>query len=359
MRVNGSFHGPAASRWALALERCQHDMYHLPAFASLEAAWEGAYPQAFIVEDAEGTMLLPLLLRPTPAGTGLDAVTPYGYSGPAFSHDCTLGFRSQALAAFDAAARDRGLVSTFMRLHPLLETSLAPVLVDAGLPWREVAHGETVTLPLGPGPEEWLSALGKNLRYDIRRLRRLGYTFELDTEACWAAFPPMYQDTMERIGTGDRYHYSAGYLKGFREALGGNVHCAMVRAPDGDPAAAGLFSRVGPTVQYHLSGTQGRYQKDGPTKLLLAEMREHARSTDAEVFHLGGGEGSSRNSLFSFKARFGGDTRTFRSLRAVHNPDAFRKECRAWLDRTGADALDEEGFFPPYRAQAPKAVPPG
>jgi len=355
--VIGSFHTPDHPEWSHALETCLHDMYHLPGFASVEAEWEGAQPEAFIVQADEGTMLLPLLVRPTPSGAGLDAVTPYGYSGPAFSPGATPDFRGEALAAFDASARDQGLVSTFMRLHPLLEPSIAPTLIEAGLDWREVSHGETVTLPLTLEPAAWLAALGKSLRYDIRRLHRLGYTFELDTEAAWSAFPSIYQETMERIDAGGRYHYTDQYLGKFRDALGDSIHCALVRAPEGAPAAAGLFSHVGSTVQYHLSGTRGEFQKDGPTKLLLAEMRDHAHAAGAREFHLGGGEGSSDDSLFRFKARFGGRTQTFRTVRAVHDRGAFRAECQAWLSRTGAQTLDDVSFFPPYRAPAPEAMP--
>ena len=78
--------------WIQALELCEHDVYHLPAYASLEAGWLKAEAMAFRFDTQRGVMLLPLLVRPTPSGKGLDAVTPYGYSSPVFTHGAHFEF---------------------------------------------------------------------------------------------------------------------------------------------------------------------------------------------------------------------------------------------------------------------------
>lgn len=347
-----AFHGPHDPSWAEALERTPHDLYHLPEFAQVEADWLEAEATAFIYRAGGEVLLLPLLLRESPRGEGRDAVTPYGYSSPVFSPKASAEFRRAALAEFHKAASEAGVISTFIRLHPLLQTSLEGQLPVAFGAWREVDHGSTVDMPLEPGDEDWLMLCGRDHRYDVRKLGRDGYTFELDTNDAWQAFSPIYQETMERLGAGDRYRYSETYVTRFRSMLGERIHCAAVRAPDDEIACAGLFSLVDGIVQYHLSGTRGAYWKRSPMKLMLAGARAWAREEGARHFHLGGGVGAGEDSLFAFKSRFGGKTHPFRTVQVIHRPAAFAEECRRWEEASGM-ACPEAGFFPPYRAPLP------
>ena len=64
--------------WDDALARVPHDVYHLPGYARVEAEVQDALPVAFVHAANERTFLLPLLLRPVPGSTGLEALSPYG-----------------------------------------------------------------------------------------------------------------------------------------------------------------------------------------------------------------------------------------------------------------------------------------
>lgn len=340
---------PADPAWDAVLARCKHDLYHLPAYAELEGCWINAEPIAFLYERDGHAMLLPLLERPTPAGAGTDAVTPYGYSPPVFSAAASEPFITASFRAFQDAAKARALISTFIRLHPMLCPSL-PAPVEGGeIQWLEIERGTTVTMPMVGTAEIWLKRMAKGHRLDLRKLNRDGCRFVLDTDSAWEAFPSIYRATMECIGARPAYFYSNEYLAAFREQLVGHVHCAAVEDAEGTILCASLFTLVDGLLQYHLSGTRPEHSRRAPTKLLLAEMREWARERGIQRFHLGGGYGSGRDTLFEFKQRFGGDALTFRTVSIVHDPDKFALECEAWKSRSGAELAGPMGFFPPYR----------
>lgn len=335
-------------RWSQVLSECRHDIYHLPDYAKLEAEWIDARPAAFVAREDQAVMFIPLLVRRIPDSAHSDAVTPYGYSPPVVSPGVSVDFLQQALTAFDGIAREQGIVSTFMRLHPLLKNSL--VVPPALSRWIEIERGQTVDMPLDDDGETWERGLAKGQRYDLRRLRREGCTVEIDSDEAWAAFPAIYRQTMERIGASPGYFYSDAYLQAFRQSLSDHALCAMVRDEAGQVKCAAIFTRVGELVQYHLSGTVDEHARLAPTKLLLAAMREWCRDNGIKAFHLGGGFGGGTDTLFNFKRRFGGKVYAFHTVSAVHDAPAFDRLCAQWLASSDRELPGPEGFFPPYRA---------
>ncbi len=336
-------------RWLKCLKTSQHDLYHLPAYAQLEAEWVGARAIAYLYRENDATMLLVLLERPLPSGDGTDVVSPYGYSSPVVSPQGDEAFLNRALSAYDEAARARGILSTFIRLHPIFRSELPALQHGTDMRRFQIARGSTVTMPMADEPELWLKGLASGHRFDLRKLKRNGCRFVIDTDNVWSAFPHIYRTTMERIGAQSAYFYTDEYLAAFRERLDGHVHCAAIQDADGEIMCASIFTLVNGLLQYHLSGTRPQYFHQAPTKLLLAEIREWARNRGIRLFHLGGGYGSGRDKLFEFKHRFGGQELTFRTVSIIHDAKKFEAECEAWKARYRAQLAGPEGFFPPYR----------
>ena len=128
-----------APEWEQALQTAPHDFYHLPAYVQLCAVEEGGDARAVYVSGEGKTMLLPLVFRDIP-GSRLDAISPYGYPGPVGAGTEEPGFLRIALVAGVQAMREAGVVSAFVRLHPLMNIfSLAGV-------GTSVRHGETVSV---------------------------------------------------------------------------------------------------------------------------------------------------------------------------------------------------------------------
>lgn len=339
----GRFVHPGDPLWSEVLQAAPHDFYHLPGYVELAAAWEGGTPRAYVYGDGARGMLLPLVIHGR--GGDREATTPYGYSSPVFAGRSSAEHQREALAAFVEDGQGVGLKTTFARLHPVLQ----PTVPDGDGVWRVVENGETVAVPLDRAPDAWLAAMRKGHRYEIRRLRRAGYTVRVDDERDWGPFCAVYAETMQRLGASASYHFTSDYFDRLREALGPALHWAAVLDADGDVAAAGLLPVVGDVMQYHLSGTAAAHQALSPSKLMLAEMGEWARARGVSVFHLGGGVGGARDSLYRFKVGFAGDTVPFRTLRIVHDRPAFEARSAAWLAEHGVDAFPDPLFFPPYR----------
>ena len=102
-----------------------------------------ATPVAFVHSGERHTFLLPLLLRAVPGSAGIDAVSPYGYPGPASDAplDDDTSWRA-AVASLHECLSARGVVACFVRLHPLLPGRL-DALARTG---TVVQHGHTVSI---------------------------------------------------------------------------------------------------------------------------------------------------------------------------------------------------------------------
>ena len=342
--------------WLDTLAICPHDVYHLPAYAALEADWIGATPLAFRYFEGDAAMLIVLLERPTPSGRARDTVSPYGYACPVFTPGVDAAFHARALAAFQHAARARGLVTSFMRLHPLLLSALGAASDLAGGAWREEERGVTLTMPMVGGEACFLTGLARGHRAGVRRLREAGGRLVLDTPDVWAAFPEIYRKTMEKVGAGDSYFYSDDYIARFRAELAAHVHCAGIAAADGTIMCAGLFTQVGDILQYHLSGTAEGFARQAPMKLLLVAMRAWAATNGIAHFHLGGGLGAKRDSLYAFKQQFGGTEWPFRTVSVIHDIEAYAAECARRSEEARSALLPQSDFFPLYRAPLPETA---
>ena len=343
-------------RWLEVLSACTHDFYHLPAYVALEADWIAARPLAFLHAEGNAAMLLVLLERPTPSGRARDVVTPYGYSSPVFTSGASPAFHTRALAAYQRACQARGIVTSFIRLHPLLHPALSGLEELAGGQWLQTERGVTLTMPMDGCEPAFLAGMARGHRAGVRRLREAGGRFVLDTPEVWQAFPAIYRKTMEKVGATSGYFYSDDYIARFRAGLGDHVHCAGVVSPEGEVMCAGLFTRVGGILQDHLSGTAENFARQAPMKLLLAEMRGWAVGQGIACFHLGGGLGGGRDSLYEFKQQFGGTQWPFRTVSVIHDNEAHAVECSWRSEQAGGMSLPDTGFFPLYRAPLPAGV---
>jgi len=337
-------------RWAAQLSVSPHDLYHLPAYATLEADWTGARAIAFLYRENRANMLLVLLEKSLPGGEGTDVVTPYGYSCPVMSPGSDAAFLQRALIAYHNAARDRGILTTFMRLHPLLAPEIEnPPQLPCGS-WVQEQRGATLAMPLDGDEHTFLRHMASGHRADVRRLSNANARLVIDTADVWNAFPDIYRHTMEKVGASAGYYYSDDYIGKLRRELDGIVHCVGIADKDGELMCAALFTEVGPILQYHLSGTAEGYTRQAPMKMLLAGMRDWAVDRRISWFHLGGGLGGARDSLYYFKQKFGGPEFPFRTVSIVHDNEQYNAHVARLARVQNVDLTKKCSFFPRYRA---------
>ena len=346
-----------ASKWMEALALCGgYDVYHLPQYHQLaEQMGEGkAHLFAFGREGAFAA--LPFLLRPVAEVKGLeesqanDITSVYGYPGIVTS------MREGAVDAdafrrdFQAALRHQlaqwSIVAFFSRTNPLLPTTWMLKGMADILPLSK-----TVAIDLSRPDEEQLADMGKTHKYQIRKARKAGLTVEEDESFCRLdEFIKIYNETMQRNGASAYYFFPKDYYLQLKSLLGKCLRLYFARH-DGQAVSASMFFMINGIIQYHLGGTPAEFFAMNGAKLIFDEVRQMGAHEGWRWLHLGGGVGSSEDSLFRFKAGFSKIHLPFEVVRMIVQPDAYVEltgKRREWARQTG-QVLEESQFFPEYR----------
>jgi hypothetical protein len=349
---------PDSPLWAAALRALPHDVYQLPEYVSFAARWqEPGQPRAFVAEEENSWLLVPLILRTLPetlqtAGHGhLDAVSPRGYAGllsAAAPGTAGTEFLDRAVRAFTATLCEHGIISAFIRLHPLFPPSLE-VLRGAG---SVVVHGDSVAVDLRRPDELLWQQTRSNHRRDILRARRLGYTVRIDDD--WIALPSfveVYRQSMERLGAAAFWHLPQAYFEDLRGSLGDRLRLCVAEL-DGEVAAAALLTEVGGIVEYHLAGTAHAHVNRSPSKLIIDYARRWATERGNHTLHLAGSLRPG-DALNHFKLGFSPIQHPVCSWRVVPDPAAYTEVTQLARHRSGAHGSDE--YFPAYRSPSFRA----
>jgi hypothetical protein len=345
--LKAEFIAPSDPRWRAFVARVPHDVYHLPEYVVAASRAEKGRPGAFYAESENTACLIPLLIRDLPEELGAsrewyDAASPYGYPGLLATNPTDEVALIRFLTALRELGDAQGLVSAFIRLHPLLPLPSAALRSLGSVR----THGRVVHLDLTQSTEKLWSEARKNHGRGIRKLHRAGFVATMDDWGLYPEFIRLYKETMRRVAAAPFYFFARTYFEDVRAELLGQTHLCTVAAPDGRIACAGLFFEEAGIVQYHLSGTADEFLGVAPSKLMFDCVFRWSKERGNHVLHLGGGLGGREDSLFHFKAGFSPLRAEFQSLHVVFNQDRYRT-LTSQID--GAAAISPE-FFPLYRA---------
>ena len=252
----------------------------------------------------------------------IDAITPYGYGGP-------VGRAVREFwRAYDEWCRANGVVTTFVRFHPLYGNAReAPIHVEPLAP----------TIGWRLGQADLAAGMHLNHRRAVRKAQKAGVTVTAGEGV--GGFVPLYEETMRRAGAAPFYFFGTAYWRA--------LECAGVVRFDaqvgGDVVASALCLASPPWLHYHLGASSDEGRRIGAMHLLFLEAATWARERGYERFHLGGGVGGREDSLHEFKRRFDPGGLVEAAVgKAVHDEEAYAR-------LTGGTAT-LDGFFPAYRA---------
>lgn len=348
-----AFVGPEDPTWVETLAGLHHDFYHLPAFVRFASRrQEAGEAVAYLAEESGRRFFLPLVVRSVPADLAgarslWDAVSPRGYPGPLAAGDEGLEgrqFVADAVRLLCSKLRDRGVVSAFVRLHPLLLPPLEP-LRGAG---QIVDHGDSVSIDLRLSPEELRRQTRENHRRDIKKATAVGYAARIDeTWDRFDEFMEIYAQSMQRLGASEAWSLSREYLLDLRETLGDAIRLCVVEL-HGELAAAALLTEVDGIVEYHLAGTADRHVSASPSKLVVDFARWWARDRGDRMLHLAGGLRRG-DPLSHFKLGFSHVVHPVYSWRLVIDPPVYDRLVRRSAP-TATPRQAADGYFPAYRA---------
>jgi serine/alanine adding enzyme len=284
-----------------------------------------------------GDAVFAAILRDDPT----DVITPYGYGGPVGA-----GFWEP----YDEWCRENGVVTTFVRFHPLYANHR-----EAGPNVHVEQLGGTVAWRLDE-EGDLFSRMHRHHRRVVRKAVAAGVEASAEVApGSLERFVRVYEQTMERRDAAGFYFFPPEYWRALESRpsdVGVHLHhhlhlhtpTHVVLFEAGEDAAL-LCLASPPWLHYHLGASTEAGRKLGASTLLFLEAARWAQELGYTRFHLGGGVGGARDSLYEFKLRFdpGGELEAAIG-KAIHDDDSYR-------ELAGSQAgLD--GYFPAYRKEA-------
>jgi GNAT acetyltransferase-like protein len=298
------------------------DPYFRPEFLTAAAVAEPSHPSAF----AHGGVLYPFLLRELPDGR-CDLTSAYGFGGP--------WGEGEWRDAFLAACADRGVVSEFVRFHPVRGNQRI-----AGDDVSLTVVQEMVVLDLDGDDDELVRRMVPQARNKLRKASRAGVVAEpsRDLERFWG----LYSEAMRALGASAGYLFPLEYFQAL-DALGDGL--LMLDAG----SAAALFLCGGGAMHYFLAASTDEGRRSAATNLVIYEAMRIGRDTGLRVLNLGGGVRDG-DALQAFKRSFGPGRAPYVVGSAIHDVDAYRR----LSEQAGVDPDDP--WFPAYRRPAAVAA---
>ncbi len=250
-------------------------------------------------------------------GKFFDLETPYGYGGPLSDSPIPVSSQNLFLEEMGLYANSHGIISQFVRFHPLLMNHEAMPVVFEARYLHDTIYIDTESQEL------IMKNMDSKNRNMVRKAAKSGVTIERKPIEQYQEFIPIYVETMKKDAADDYYFFGEDYFKAQLE-LKDNA-CMFYAMLDGHPIAAAIMYYNDKFIHYHLAGTITEYRKYAPSNLLLYEAACWASEQGIKRFHLGGGIVQDDN-LFGFKKQFNKNGRLpFVIGRTVFDHEQYQK----------------------------------
>ena len=264
-----------------------------------------------------------------------DFSTPYGYGGWLIEGDRTNGL-------FDRYGRwvfKAGIVSEFVRFHPMIQNQEACNDFYEVVPLGEVVHIEL------DSPENiWRQFSAKN-RNHIRKAISSGVKiYNGRFPEAFKRFRQIYNETMQADQANAYYYFSSEFYDVLLHELPGNAQVFWAEK-DGEEISASIMLSANGRMNYHLSGMRLPYRSLAPTNLLLYQAALWGAANGCKTLNLGGGVGSGEDSLFQFKRSFhDGPLNRFSIGKKIYQQTTYEA-----LKALRKESVTNERYFPEYR----------
>lgn len=275
-------------------------------------------------------------------GTNFDFATPYGYGGWLIEGE---GNTEQLFFAYERWCVEHGIVSEFVRFHPVLRN-----YEKAAGAYDVVPLGRTVAIDLS-SPETIWSNFTSNNRNMIRKAQKNGVKiYSGRSEELFAKFAKIYEESMDRDSATKYYYFGPAFYQSICYDLPENAEVFYAVNSQGEMISASIMLQANGRMNYHLSGVKTEYRSLAPTNLLLYKAALWGSTNGCKTLHLGGGLSSEEDDLYKFKKSFyRQEPCRFHIGRKVFDTARYNELLSI---RKAADPLIENtSFFPAYRAE--------
>jgi len=324
----------------LLSEIINYDFYHTYDYHSL-AASDNETPIMIQYKEGDLTIAIPFLLRKIFNTNYNDLTSVYGYSGPIYKNISQEFDQTNFTTLFNKYLIENNIISVFSRLNPFIPFQ-ETIIKGIG---EQTTLSKVVSIDLTKEIEDQRMAFSKTTKRYINKGRKLCYIKKSNTKEDLLIFKDLYFENMQRVNAKDFYFFDEDYFLKFANSTDFETEILFAVLKETDEIiSAAMMVKCNNIIQYHISGTRDKYLHLTPIRLLIDEMRLIGNSQNYTHFNLGGGLGSTEDSLFNFKASFSKNFKEFKIWKYVVNSEIYNK-----LNEEFSDTENNTSFFPIYR----------
>jgi len=321
----------------------EFDFYHFYDYhqAGLK---EDETAQLLFYQSEEAFIAFPIVIRPISNSGYFDVTSVYGYVGPLISDNFIpsnlKNWHDQLLSYF---AQNR-IVSAFSSLNPFISHQIA-LLKDFG----EIENlGDIVYMDLEKFNEHFDQYSQTTSRY-VKRNRKLFVVREGKTEEDAKLFMEIYYQSMDRIQAEPHYYFKLPYFMKLVQSKEFDARFVFAHTKDTGEVGAGslIITTNNRIIQYHLSGTSEKLRHLSPIRTVIDHVRQAGVTNKSKFFNLGGGVGSSNDSLYGFKASFSKDCAPFKVWKFIADQKVYDELCEKYPISPN---MGKPNYFPKYRS---------
>lgn len=231
-----------------------------------------------------------------PFGKYFDCETPYGYGGPLVDGEFSESSQKEFAEQLNAFCKESGIISQFIRFHPLLGNQKFFSEVSENAYMRDTIYIDTSS------EHNIIANLDSKNRNMIRKAKKAEIQVMRRPMDDYQAFFEMYCETMQQHDADDYYYFNEKYFDFLRDTLKDNA-AVFYTMLDNRPIGGAIFLFNEKIMHYHLAGMHREYRNLAAGNLLLYEAAIWAGKNGITQMHLGGGLNENDN-IFGFKKQF-------------------------------------------------------
>jgi hypothetical protein len=269
-----------------------------------------------------------------------DIRSAYAYGGPLYEvKDKNLdNLKERFFEYFNRFCDKKNIVSQFDRFHPLINNhnffnGFCNISQIRKTVYMDIINEDRI-----------LENITSKCRNMIRKAKENGITITLDEKGDTIKnFKNIYNSTMVRNNASDYYYFndyffddSINYLKGRVLIANANYRNKII--------ASSLILRFDKYLHYHFSGILKKYMNLAANNLLIYEVAKWGSENGYEIFHLGGGYESEKDTLYRFKKSFSKlEDKNFYIGKKIYKHNEY-KYLTSFINYN-----KQSNFFPAYR----------
>ncbi len=273
-----------------------------------------------------------------PEGKYFDFATPYGYGGWIVESNTLTVDTADLFNAYTAWLQRNGIISEFVRFHPMLKNH------EACQNFYEVIQlGEVVHMDLSSRECIWENIISKNRNMIRKAIKNDIKVYNGRFPEIYKQFRTIYNSTMDKDDAEEYYYFGEQFYESVLNDLPHNAQIFWAEK-DGQVIAASIMLATNGRMNYHLSGSLREFSSLAPTNLLLYEAALWGNANGCKTLYMGGGVGSGEDSLFKFKRAFyKGDLNRFYIGKKIFDQEKYDELLKFRTD------IENQGYFPKYR----------